>query len=264
MTPPAIAILRAYYDSGDASDLGPSASTVLTAICLEWDKLWCKTPVSWRIEYLCSISGLTINTVRKATSALAAAGWISIESGIHRKKAARYKPQKPLRLADFDAKVQSNFDAKNEPNLTETSQNTDTNVGPYIPIPKPKPKPKKAAPVVDEGFEEFWNLYDHKLSRKSAAKAWSKLNDTEKSLAINSVSAYVASTKTGNDPSDRRTSRAHAASWLNAERWTDEIPDSEMPHDGRLLPDSSYEGITHSKAENAAWLNAGEERERLA
>jgi hypothetical protein len=65
-------------------------------------------------------------------------------------------------------------------------------------------------------FEEFWNAYNYKLSKQEGIKAWAKLNEDEKRLAIMAVPKYL------NFIRDKNISQALAASWLNKRRWEDD------------------------------------------
>jgi len=67
-----------------------------------------------------------------------------------------------------------------------------------------------------EQFEIFWNLYDHKKSKKKTLAKWVKLTDDERSACIDAVPAYVASTP-------NKQFRMHPLTYLNGNNWEDEI-----------------------------------------
>jgi hypothetical protein len=74
----------------------------------------------------------------------------------------------------------------------------------------------------DEGFERFWKLYPKKKARKEAIKAWAKLkpNDELRQTLITALGSHCVSedwTK------DNGRYVPNAATWLNGERWTDEL-----------------------------------------
>lgn len=79
--------------------------------------------------------------------------------------------------------------------------------------------------VADSGptrFDEFWDTYAYKLKRVDAEKAWSKaVRKTDPDRIIAAAAAYVASLAARGD---KAPDQAHAASWLNGERWDDELP----------------------------------------
>ena len=70
----------------------------------------------------------------------------------------------------------------------------------------------------DDGFDEFWRIYDYAKGKPAAKKSWKKLRPSiELQLSIyDAARAYVQSTP------DKQY-RKHASTWLNAEGWNDEI-----------------------------------------
>lgn len=73
-------------------------------------------------------------------------------------------------------------------------------------------------------FEEFWKKYPRKVAKKKALKAWDKINPDRKLLDKMLSSIEIA-----------KKSRAwiegfipHPATYLNGERWEDEIDESEI------------------------------------
>ena len=72
-------------------------------------------------------------------------------------------------------------------------------------------------------FDDFYALYPRKISRLDAQKAWSKLTLPERVLALSAIPAHVRYwTLAGTD----KAFIPYPATWLNGERWTDEI---ELP-----------------------------------
>ena len=73
-------------------------------------------------------------------------------------------------------------------------------------------------------FEAFWSSYPRKVAKATARKAWAKHIKTS-ALAQKVISAlkrqiaYYDWPTTGD-----QTHVPHAATWLNAERWEDELP----------------------------------------
>ena len=70
--------------------------------------------------------------------------------------------------------------------------------------------------ILDEQFEEFWDLYDYKKSRDKAEKAWKTLNQEEKALALQHAPVYAQSTP------DKQF-RKHPTTYLNNKSFNDEI-----------------------------------------
>ncbi len=67
-------------------------------------------------------------------------------------------------------------------------------------------------------FTEFWNLYPRKVAKKEAEKAWNKLDQDRRQKAIEALPAHC---KRWDDPQYI----PHAATWLNGERFEDELPE---------------------------------------
>jgi hypothetical protein len=89
-----------------------------------------------------------------------------------------------------------------------------------------------AEPSIDELFDSFWTCWPRKVDKKDAVRAFAKalsspmlrtLDKTSAAWTItNSATAWATQWREVEQrPLDKIP---HAASWLNAERWTDEIP----------------------------------------
>ena len=70
-------------------------------------------------------------------------------------------------------------------------------------------------------FEEFWSKYPRKVAKLDARKMWARLTEDQQEAAItalpNHISFWNATTTPQYIP--------HAASWLNGERFEDELPE---------------------------------------
>lgn len=64
-------------------------------------------------------------------------------------------------------------------------------------------------------FEDFYNLYDYKVSKKEAKKAWQKLNGKQMVAALVAVPYYKRSLPEWQD-------MKHPSTFLNQETWCDE------------------------------------------
>ncbi len=69
-------------------------------------------------------------------------------------------------------------------------------------------------------FSDFWKLYPRKVAKKDAEKAWNKLKPEQKQKAIDTVSMHTKCWCCECRESHRIP---HAATWLNGERFEDEI-----------------------------------------
>lgn len=91
--------------------------------------------------------------------------------------------------------------------------------------PEPAPTRKaraKARPTAAEQklFDEFWSIYPRRVAKQPALEAYLVVTrrGVDPEAILHGLRAY-ASSRLGKDPEKT----AHAASWLNAGRWTDEI-----------------------------------------
>jgi len=87
---------------------------------------------------------------------------------------------------------------------------------PIEPVNEPKPMCDSA----DDGFESFWKLYPKKVSKKDAAKAWSKVKVDKRPDVMAGLSRHVTCEQW---TKDQGQFIPNAATWLNAERWEDEV-----------------------------------------
>jgi len=69
-------------------------------------------------------------------------------------------------------------------------------------------------------FEEFWKKYPRKVAKKEAMKAWAKMDAGQRRAAIETIGSH--SWVWANEGRGSRTV-PHAATWLNGERWEDEV-----------------------------------------
>lgn len=93
--------------------------------------------------------------------------------------------------------------------ITDRSQST---------TKEPNPKPKKT--MVD--FDEFWTHYPRKISKKSASKAWIKIKPDQ--VLFETIMKALEQQKNSEQWQKVNGSFIpHATTWLNQERWTDEV-----------------------------------------
>jgi hypothetical protein len=69
-------------------------------------------------------------------------------------------------------------------------------------------------------FDDFWMLYPRRVKRIAAERAWSRLSTAKRRLAMLALPAHMRWWR--KHCSDLSTV-PHPASWLNAERWADEL-----------------------------------------
>lgn len=71
-------------------------------------------------------------------------------------------------------------------------------------------------------FEYFWKIYEKKLDKDSALKAWNRLSESEKAAAVEYAPRYVAVTS-----GDNYRLRRYPATYLNKKTWTTPIEEYE-------------------------------------
>ena len=124
---------------------------------------------------------------------------------------------------------------KREELTTNTCASDEARVGDSLfPIPQ---KEKKPDPRL-EWFDQFWEAYWRKVSRKAAVAAFLKCVKNQARLdevmaAVQSQSAEML----GRSPEKR----PHASTWLNQERWNDELIEAATPQ--RTAMDAALDKI---------------------
>ena len=93
-------------------------------------------------------------------------------------------------------------------------------------------------------FIEFYNLYPRKMGRKDAEKSWNRLTPAQQAECLEAMPNYLKYWKIKETAKDYIP---YPASFLNAERWTDEI-DIE-PLKKPELPFYATEELTIKKAQ---------------
>lgn len=74
--------------------------------------------------------------------------------------------------------------------------------------------------TLPEGFDAFWTLYPRHVAKKDARRAWDRINPAEHAEILTAlVSWRRVWLKRG-----EMEYVPHPATWLNGERWTDELP----------------------------------------
>jgi hypothetical protein len=69
-------------------------------------------------------------------------------------------------------------------------------------------------------FDEFWMLYPRKIAKASARKAWKKLTETQQLEAAKAIANHCQYWKAKETALEFIP---HAATWINQERWEDEL-----------------------------------------
>lgn len=106
------------------------------------------------------------------------------------------------------------------------------------PAPAPAPAPAPKSTCLPDHFDEFWDEYPRKTSKKAAERAWRKLTETQRVDAAAALPSHVAYWKNTKRPIDKIP---HPATWINGENWNDELPS--------LTPPSQHVGATSNDSE---------------
>ena len=66
-------------------------------------------------------------------------------------------------------------------------------------------------------FDDFWALYNYKIAKKAARRAWMKLSEADRADIMDILPERLAT-----DKQWRAGFKPHPATFLNGERWEDE------------------------------------------
>lgn len=91
------------------------------------------------------------------------------------------------------------------------------------------PEKKKQSEVIEKRFERFWSVYPKKVGKGDARKSFLKINPSE-ALLGKMVTAVIAASASFQWKKDNGQYIPNPATWLNQQRWEDEVPpDMGMP-----------------------------------
>lgn len=107
----------------------------------------------------------------------------------------------------------------------------------HEPPPNHKPLTNNHTPIAPKGaddlFQRFWSSYPNKKNKKAAERAWQRLKIVDNDVRIPAMREGLASWKASDEWSKEGGQFIpHASSWLNGERWKDELP---KPHTGLVI-----------------------------
>ena len=101
---------------------------------------------------------------------------------------------------------------------------------------KPVPEKKKQSDVMEERFERFWSVYPKKVGKGDARKSFLKIAPSG-ALLEKMLTAIVASSASYQWKKDKGQFIPNPATWLNQQRWEDELrPDMSMPDPKQTPP----------------------------
>lgn len=184
--------------------------------------------------------GMSVSTVKRAISQLEEAGYLVVES-------------RSVRGVSLPNQYLLNLDGVGS-ERTDPSSHRPEGVGSHRPTKQEllnqEVKPIPHTPEDKEsiqGFEAFWKLYPKKKGRKDALKAWNKLKPDPEMQAVMIVA--LGKHRASRDwLKDGGQYVPLAATWLNGERWEDELATSGAPPPGR--PGSLLTNLPQHTAED--------------
>lgn len=96
-------------------------------------------------------------------------------------------------------------------------------------------------------WELFWSLYPRRVAKKDAEKAWSRMKEAERFDAIVALvdwrRVWVSRGEMEFVP--------YPATWLNGERWTDELPQDCSPRHASHAPAKPREEVERGEMPQA-------------
>ncbi len=82
--------------------------------------------------------------------------------------------------------------------------------------------PKEAHGDEDQRFNQFWKEYPRRASKAAARKAWDKLKPSDE-LFSQIITAVKFQKQTDQWQKDNGKYIPHPATWLNGQRWEDDV-----------------------------------------
>ena len=121
---------------------------------------------------------------------------------------------------------------------------------------------KKVVVKTDELFDRFYSLYPRKVQKERAKKAFKKLSEKVKQIAIDKLQLHI-------DMWAKNDTKAefipHPASWINAKSWEDEIetalPQKRVTEKDKQLREAVKRTQERLEAEKARQTQTAEETE---
>lgn len=76
--------------------------------------------------------------------------------------------------------------------------------------------PPQSVSVINEDFENWWNLYNKKVGKEKCLKKWQHMTKKDRKACIEATPRYVASIT-------QKVYQKHPLTYLNSRAWEDEI-----------------------------------------
>lgn len=200
--------------------LKPAAKIVLWHLCDRYNPDHGCFPSQKTLAEDCEMSE---RSIRDQLATLEAAGLVRKE---HRKsKAGTFSSDRYFLAFEAEFSQRQNLPAAKSAsgkNASEPAANSRKNQRQNLP-PNPVREPL-IEPVKKIAFSEFWEKWPHKIGKDNAQKAWGKLSEANRELAISALPSWLPWWRRQNPDANH----IHASTYLNQKRWQDET--SPAPH----------------------------------
>lgn len=119
------------------------------------------------------------------------------------------------------------------------------------PSSRVSPKTRARVRLVDvdlsPGFQRFWSVWPKRVAKQDALKAWTELNPSSElqDQILEAVKLQIENNFAG----DNQRRIPYPATWLRAERWTDEILEPELTREQQL--DRAYRRLCEEESADA-------------
>ena len=177
-----------------------------------------ENPLEPNLQKLCRLIHAKTDDETKAVKDILAEFFIESDDGYRQKKC----DQELIRIfgKSESARKSAKHRWSSERNANVMQTHSERNANAMLPNTH-NPIPNN--PVPNKDFEKFYEAYPKKTSKKLALKAWIKLKPD-----INVVlKSLIMHKKSDQWTKDKGKYIPHPSSWLNAERWNDEIETKE-------------------------------------
>lgn len=175
---------------------------------------------------LASDCGMSVATLKRCLRSLSDNGYISVINRTTDKGSTsnHYQLEMTYPLAQNEPPPSSNFTPRGDQNELQTRKtNQEEN---HNPFKSPKGEP--------HGFDEFWQVYPRKQGKGQARKAWRKIKPSQ-DLKERILWAVEQQKQSEQWQKEGGTYIPLPATWLNQERWDDEIQTGRQRPNGGLV-----------------------------
>lgn len=124
---------------------------------------------------------------------------------------------------------------KEPPGMYDTHSQAGTPSYPSPTSAPPLPKQTKC----DDRFDQFWTVYPRKIGKGAARKVFARINPNDE-LLKRMITAVVKQSKTTDWTKEGGQYIPHPTTWLNQERWEDEVAAAPSQDKGGTYGDDKW------------------------